>query len=80
MNNLVTIRTYAEMKGVTAVCVYKWEKQGKITTTEIDGVKFVELSAEEMQQRESLFSKHPTKGLHRIGDVMNAVLNGKVEE
>lgn len=80
MKNLVTVRTYADMKGVTTMCVYKWEKQGKISITEIDGVKFVELSAEEMQQRESLFSKHPTKGLHRIGDVMSAMFNGKVEE
>lgn len=80
MKNLVTIRTYADMKGVTTVCVYKWEKQKKISTIEIDGVKFVELSAEEMEQRDALFSQHPTKGLHRIGDVMSAMFNGKSEE
>lgn len=54
---LCTFRKYADMKGVTTMCVYKWEKQGKITTTEIDGVKFVELSEEEMEQMKKLKDK-----------------------
>lgn len=57
MKNLATFRTYAQLKGVTTMCVYKWEKQGKITTTEIDGVKFVELNAEEMEQMNKLKNK-----------------------
>lgn len=48
---LVTVRTYAEMKGVTTVCVYKWERQNKVRTKKIDGVKFVVLTDEEVKQR-----------------------------
>lgn len=79
MRNLVTIRTYASMYNVTSACVYKWEKQNKIKTTQIDGVKFVVLTDEEVKQRQSLFSQHPTKGLHKISEVMDAMFNGKTE-
>lgn len=75
--NLVTVRTYAGMYGVTPECVRKWVRQKKVQNKVIDGVNFIVLTDEEVKQRESLFSQHPTKGLHRIGDVMNAMFNGK---
>lgn len=77
--NLVTVRTYAGMYGVTPECVRKWVRQGKVKNKMIDGVNFIVLTDEEMKQRESLFSQHPTKGLHRIGDVMSAMFNGDTE-
>lgn len=77
---LVTVRTYAEMYRVTTECVRKWIRQNKVNWKVIDGVNFVVLTDEEVKQRESLFSQHPTKGLHRIGDVMSAMFNGKAEE
>lgn len=48
---LVTVRTYAGIKGVTSVCVYKWIDQGKVNKKVIDGVIFVVLTDEEMKQR-----------------------------
>lgn len=48
---LVTVRTYAGIKGVTSVCVYKWIEQGKVNKKVIDGVIFVVLTDEEMKQR-----------------------------
>lgn len=77
---LMTFRNYAAMKGVTVPTVYLWERNGKINVENMDGVKFVVLTDEEVKQRESLFSQHPTKGLHRIGDVMSAMFNGKAED
>lgn len=50
---LITIRNYAEMKGVTVPAVYLWEKQKKVSTTKIDGVKFVVLNDEEMKRYKS---------------------------
>lgn len=78
--NLVRIQSYAIMKGVTQMTVRNWITSGKVKSIKIDDVAFVVLTDEEVQERKSLFSQHPTKGLHRIGDVMNAVLNGNVEE
>lgn len=77
---LVTVRTYAEMYRVTTECVRKWIRQNKVNWKVIDGVNFVVLTEEEVKQRESLFSQHPTKGLHRSGDVMSAMFNGKAED
>lgn len=76
---LMTFRNYAAMKGVTVPTIYLWEKQGKISVENMDGVKFVKLNDEEMAKRESLFSKHPTRGLHRISDVIDAMRNGNIE-
>lgn len=48
---LMTIRNYAEMKGVTVPAVYLWEKKGKIKIELMDGIKFVVLADEEIKQR-----------------------------
>ena len=53
-NNLVTIRTYSLMKGVTTECVRKWVKQGKVSNKVIDGVNFVKLTKEEIKQRKEM--------------------------
>lgn len=78
--NLVSYQTYANMRGVTQETVRFWARKERIKTVSIDGRLFVVLTDEEVKQRQSLFSKHPTKGLHRIGDVMSAMFNGKIEE
>lgn len=50
-DRIMTIRNYAAMKGVTVPTVYLWEKKRKINTEDMDGVKFVILSDEEVKQR-----------------------------
>lgn len=48
---LMTIRNYAEMKGVTVSTVYLWEKKNRINIELMDGIKFVVLTDEEIKQR-----------------------------
>lgn len=50
-DNLVTTNTYAKMKGVTTECVRQWALQNKIKSVKIDGIRFIELSEEEMKGR-----------------------------
>lgn len=52
--NLVTTNTYAKMKGVTTECVRQWALQGKIKSVKIDGIRFIELSKEEVKERDKL--------------------------
>lgn len=52
--NLVTTNTYAKMKGVTTECVRQWALQNKIKSVKIDGIRFIELSEEEMKERSKL--------------------------
>lgn len=40
--NLVTIRSYADLKGFTTQHVYRLIKEEKLTVVEIDGVKFID--------------------------------------
>lgn len=47
----MTFRNYAAMKGVTVPTVYLWERNGKINVENMDGVKFVVLTDEEVKQR-----------------------------
>lgn len=42
-DNLVTTKTYANMKGVTTECVRLWALKGKIKSVKIDGVRFIVL-------------------------------------
>lgn len=51
-NNLVTVRTYAEMYRVTPECVRKWIRQNKVQNKVIDGVNFIVLTDDEVKQRE----------------------------
>lgn len=53
-DNLVTTNTYAKMKGVTTECVRQWALQNKIKSVKIDGIRFIELSEEEMKERNKL--------------------------
>lgn len=39
--NLIKVSTYAKMKNVSVQTVYKWVKEGKISTEKIDGVLFI---------------------------------------
>ena len=50
-DNLVTTNTYAKMKGVTTECVRQWALQNKIKSVKIDGIRFIELSEEEVKER-----------------------------
>lgn len=50
-DNLVTTNTYAKMKGVTTECVRQWALSNKIKSVKIDGIRFIELSEEEMKER-----------------------------
>lgn len=52
--NLVTSNTYAKMKGVTTECVRQWALQGKVTSIKIDGIRFIELSEDEVKERGKL--------------------------
>lgn len=49
--NLVTTNTYAKMKGVTTECVRQWALQNKVKSIKIDGIRFIELSEEEVKER-----------------------------
>lgn len=53
-DNLVTTNTYAKMKGVTTECVRQWALQNKIKSVKIDGIRFIELSEEEVKERNKL--------------------------
>lgn len=52
--NLVTSNTYAKMKGVTTECVRQWVLQGKVKSIKIDGIRFIELSEDEVKERGKL--------------------------
>ncbi len=41
---LKTVKNFATLKGYTPQRIYQLEKEGQIKFTEIDGVKFVDLS------------------------------------
>ena len=43
VNKLMTVSKYARREEVSAVIVYKWIKDKRIKSMEIDGVKFVVL-------------------------------------
>lgn len=44
INNLMSVKNYAEREGVTASYIYKLEKQGRMELFQIDGIKFVEIN------------------------------------
>lgn len=44
INNLMSVKNYANREGVTASYIYKLEKEGKMELFLIDGIKFVELN------------------------------------
>lgn len=44
INNLMSVKNYADREGVTASYIYKLEKQGRMELFQIDGVKFVEIN------------------------------------
>lgn len=50
-DNLVTTNTYAKMKGVTTECVRQWALSGKIKSVKIDGIRFIELSEDDIKER-----------------------------
>lgn len=50
-DNLVTTNTYAKLKGVTTECVRQWALQGKIKSVKIDGIRFIELSEDDIKER-----------------------------
>lgn len=50
-DNLVTANTYAKMKGVTTECVRQWALQNKIKSIKIDGIRFIELTKEDIKER-----------------------------
>lgn len=56
-DNLVTTNTYAKMKGVTTECVRQWALQGKIKSVNIDGVRFIKLSEEELKGRRNNYDR-----------------------
>ena len=78
-DNLVTIKTYSKMINRSKERVRQKVHTGEIPSKVIDGIIFVVLTDEEVKQRESLFSQHPTKGLHKISEVMDAMFNGNTE-
>lgn len=53
-DNLVTTNTYARMKGVTTECVRQWALQNKIKSIKIDGIRFIELTKEDIKERTKL--------------------------
>lgn len=44
INNLMSVKTYADRERVTASYIYKLEKQGRMNLFQIDGIKFVEIN------------------------------------
>lgn len=42
-DNLITVRNYAKLKGITTQYVYQLIRDEKIISVEIDGVKFIEV-------------------------------------
>lgn len=56
-DNLVTTNTYAKLKGVTTECVRQWALQCKVKSVKIDGIRFIELSEEEMKERRNNYER-----------------------
>ena len=44
INNLMSVKNYADRERVTASYIYKLEKMGKMELFKIDGIKFVEIN------------------------------------
>lgn len=78
-DNLMTYANYAKWKDRNQQTVRDWVAAGKVKSVSIDGRLFVVLTDEEVKQRQSLFGKHPTKGLHKISEVMDVMFNGATE-
>ena len=51
-NELVTIKHYADMWGVTTTSVYSWISKSSVDCVEIDGVKFIRIKANEKRGKE----------------------------
>lgn len=75
--DLMTYANYAKWKNRNQQTVRDWVAAGKVNSVSIDGRLYVKLTDEEVKQRKSLFSNHPTKGLHNISEVMDAMFNNK---
>lgn len=43
IDNLMSVKNYADREGVTASYIYKLEKKGTMELFQIDGVKFVNI-------------------------------------
>ena len=41
-NDLILVKTFADLKGVSTTAVYNWLKLGVIKGVKIDGVKFID--------------------------------------
>lgn len=69
-DDLMTYANYAKWKNRNQQTVRDWVAAGKVKSVNIDGRLYVKLTEEEVKQRQSLFSKDPIHGLHKLGDVM----------
>lgn len=49
VENLVKIKSYADLKGVTVPWIWKLIKRGKLEYIQIDGACFIELTDEELK-------------------------------
>ena len=48
-NSLVTVKHYADSKGVTSTTIYAWISKDKVSCVEIDGVKFIKVCGNEQE-------------------------------
>lgn len=49
VENLVKIKSYADLKGVTVPWIWRLIKRGKLEYIQIDGACFIELTDEELK-------------------------------
>lgn len=50
VENLVKIKSYADLKGVTVPWIWRLVKRGKLEYIQIDGACFIELTDEELKK------------------------------
>lgn len=53
VENLVKIKSYADLKGVTVPWIWRLIKRGKLEYIQIDGACFIELTDEELKSMRS---------------------------
>lgn len=54
VENLVKIKSYADLKGVTVPWIWRLIKRGKLEYIQIDGACFIELTDEELKSMRSI--------------------------
>lgn len=69
IENLVTIKTFAKLAGTSTSYLYRLEKQGAIFFIDIDGIKFIDKSANKSFLNKS--TRAVTKKINKVISKLN---------